>query len=155
NPVVKLLGNRDFASERLLAWEAGYRWELKRWLLADLAGFVNQYRGLASLEQDAPFVDPQSGQTVVPVRNQNLTDGTAKGVEAAFTIKPVSRWRLLASYTWLLLTLEPRGKDLNRGWLFAGSTPRNQGGLRSFLDLPARFQLDAFFRFASAVPASS
>jgi iron complex outermembrane recepter protein len=155
DPVAKLLGNRSFSSEKLLAWELGLRWELDPRLSVDLAAYLNVYHGLASLEFDTPFVDPQNGQTVVPVVDKNLTDGIARGGEASVTLAPVRFWRLVGNYTHVLVTLNPKGQDLNHGILFTGSTPRNQVGVRSLLDLPGSFQLDAFFRYADGLPSSA
>jgi len=44
-----------------------------------------------------------------------------------------------------------RGDDINRGEFLAGSTPRHQFDLRSFLDLPANFPLDIHFCYVSAI----
>jgi iron complex outermembrane receptor protein len=41
--------------------------------------------------------------------------------------------------------------DLNRGVFRQGSTPRNQAGLRVAVDLPAGFQIDAAWRYASDI----
>src|SRR5207248_1244221 len=154
NPVIKLLGNRAFGSETLLAYELGYRWQLRDALSVDLAGYYDVYGGLASVELEPSFVDPVSGKTILPLVNKNLTDGVARGVEASVALTALRWWRLVANYTYVLLTLDPKGRDLNRGALFAGATPRNQLGVQSYLDLPARFQLDVFFRYASSVPAA-
>jgi iron complex outermembrane receptor protein len=151
NPIVRLLGNRDFASEQLLAYEAGYRWQALRGLSVDTAAFHNRYEGLASLELGAPFSDPGAGRTVIPLQNQNLTDGRARGVEALVTYAPIMPLRVSASYSHLDLSLAPRGADLNRGKFLEGSTPRHQFGLRSYLDLPARFQFDVMFRRLGAI----
>jgi iron complex outermembrane recepter protein len=151
NPVVRLLGNREFDSERLLAYEVGYRWQALRALSVDTAAFHNRYEGLASLELAAPFVDPRTGRTIVPVQNQNLTDGRSRGVEALVTYAPVVPLRLTASYSHVDLQLDPQGADLNRGRFLEGSTPRHQFGLRSYLDLPARFQFDVMFRRLGAI----
>jgi iron complex outermembrane receptor protein len=151
NPLVRLLGNRDFDSEHMLAYEAGYRWQALRALSVDTAAFHNRYEGLASLELGAPFSEPRPGRTVIPLRNQNLTDGHARGVEALVTYAPVVALRLTASYSHLDLSLTPRGADLNRGRFLEGSTPRHQFGLRSYLDLPARFRFDVMFRRLSAI----
>lgn len=75
NPVARLSGNENFESEKLLAYELGYRWQALPSLSFDLAAFRNQYQGLASLEFGAPFIDPRDGRTVYPVINMNLTDG--------------------------------------------------------------------------------
>ena len=151
NPVVRLLGNREFDSEELLAYEAGYRWQALRALSVDTAAFHNRYQGLTSLELGAPFPDPFSGRTIIPLQNQNLTDGRARGIEALVTYAPILPLRLTASYSHVDIRLDPRGADLNRGRFLEGSTPRHQFGLRSYLDLPARFQFDVMYRRLGAV----
>src|SRR5207248_2758207 len=92
NPVIKLLGNRSFGSETLIAYELGYRWKLKQALFVDLAAYYDVYGGLASVELDPTFVDPRDGKTVIPVVNKNLTDGVAKGGEASLTLTAVGWW---------------------------------------------------------------
>jgi len=146
NPAVRLLGNPSFDAERLLAYEVGYRWQVRPALFIDVAGFHNGYRGLASLELGNRFVDPHSGRTITPIVNRNLTDGDAQGVEALVTFAPIRSWRLTATSSTLDLHLTPGGQDLNRGAFYDGATPRHQLGVRSYLDLPVGFQFDAVFR---------
>lgn len=150
-PVEKLLGNRAYGSEQLLAWELGYRWHIQRTLFIDLAVYYNVYHGLDSIEFDPSFVDPRTGQTVVPIVNKNLTDGVTKGGEASLSFMPFRSWRAVANYTWTVVTVDPKGDDLNGGRFFAGFTPRHQIELQSFLDLPGRFQIDAFVRYATSL----
>jgi iron complex outermembrane receptor protein len=151
NPVVRLLGSGAFESERLLAYEAGYRWQTLPSLSIDAAAFHNRYRGLASLEFDDPFADPGTTRTVIPLRNRNLTAGRARGVEALVTYSPLARARLSSSYAHVDLSLDPGGQDVNRGAFLEGATPRHQAGMRLSLDLPARFQFDAQLRYLSAI----
>ena len=75
SPIIRLLGNPDFDAEQLLAYEGGYRWQALAGLSIDLAAFHNRYEGLASLEFFEPFLDPDSGRPVIPLHNENLTDG--------------------------------------------------------------------------------
>lgn len=155
--VARLLGNPDFHAEALIAFELGYRWQLAPSLSADLASFHNRYGGLASLEYAAPFVDPNTGQAIVPILNRNLTTGRADGFESLVTYSPRSYWRLSVDYSYIDMSLTAHGNDLNRGQWVEGSTPRNQVGLRSYLDLPRGFQVDVQFRALSALtrlPAS-
>ena len=72
NPVGRLLGNDEFGSERLIAYEVGDRWQPLERLSFDLALFYNDYDRLASLEIGEPFIDTD-GRTVIPVINENLT----------------------------------------------------------------------------------
>lgn len=151
DPVVRLLGNQAFDSERLLAFEAGYRWQALQSLSLDVATFENRYRGLASLELGEAFLDPSANRTILPLRNENLTAGRARGIEALVTYSPIPPWRLSANYSHVDLRLDPEGADLNRGESLEGSTPHNQFGLRSSLDLPARLRLDGQFRHVSSI----
>jgi iron complex outermembrane receptor protein len=146
NPVARLLGNAAFESERLIATEIGYRWQVRPSVFADLAAFHNRYRGLASLELGNPFTQPDSGFIVLPLRYENLTAGRAMGIEALATYAPMASLRLSANYSYADVRLDPEGADLNRGAWLEGSTPRHQFGLRSSWDLPSNFQFDAQFR---------
>ncbi len=151
NPTLRLLGNPDFGSEELIAYEAGYRWQPREMLSFDLAVFYNDYQKLASLEVGEPFVDPSDGRTIVPVLNQNLTTGRSVGAELLAEWTPVENWRLSASYSHVDLELASSGLDLNRGVWLDGSTPRNQFGLRSLWNFAERFELDAQYRHVSRI----
>lgn len=151
DPVFRLLGNRDFDSEELLAYELGYRWQVLAPLFADLALFHHRYERLASLEVGTPYLDPENGRTIVPVVNRNLTEGYSQGVEALVTYAPGPSLRLSASYSYVRLSLDPHGADLNRGTFLEGATPRHRIGLRSSLDLPGNLQLDAQLRHESRI----
>jgi iron complex outermembrane receptor protein len=151
NPVARLLGNDDFDSEKLLAYELGYRWQADTRLSVDLAAYRNEYDGLASLEFGTPFIDSQTGQTVIPVLNRNLTDGHSQGIEMQVTYAPGASWRLIATYAYVDLQLDAHGEDLNRGTFLEGATPHNQFGLRSWWNLPHQIELDAQFRYLSDI----
>jgi iron complex outermembrane receptor protein len=150
NPVARLLGNDDFEAERLVAYEAGYRWAAMPGLSFDVALFYNDYDRLSSLEYGAPFIGTD-GRVVVPIVNQNLTAGYARGAELLVEWSPARDWHLTANYTHLDMSLTPSGMDLNRGEWAEGSTPRNIAGLRSLLTLGEHCELDAQYRYQSRI----
>ncbi|HET9474093.1 MAG TPA: TonB-dependent receptor [Steroidobacteraceae bacterium] len=151
NPAGILSGNDDFESEELLAYEVGYRWRPLSILSFDLALFYNDYDGLASLELGEPFINPADGRTIFPIINENLTDGRTYGAELQADWQPLENWHLTATYSHIDMNLTPSGQDLNRGEWREGSTPRNLAGLRSFLTLADRFEVDAQFRYQSRI----
>lgn len=151
NPVVVLLGNRNFHAEEVLAFEAGYRWHPLRDLSLDLAAFRNRYTGLASLELGTPFLDAATGQAIYPLLNENLIDGHSTGIEGLALYSPVAWWRLSLNYSYIDMKLAALGEDLNRDRFVAGSTPRNQVGVQSDFDLPHDVQLHAALRVLSAI----
>lgn len=150
NPLPVLMGNDDFDSEELIAYEAGYRWQAHENLSLDLALFYDDYDELSSLELSDPFL-ADNGQTIVPIFNQNLTSGHGQGVETTIAYSPLDVWRLTAIYSYLDLSLHSDGMDLNRGTFHEGSTPQHQFGIRSYLNLPAGFQFDAQLRSLSEI----
>ena len=154
NPRAVLLGNDDFDAEELIAYELGYRWQPLPVLGLDLALFHNRYEGLASLEFGTPTLDSQTGVVTVPVVNRNLTDARSQGAELLATYSPREYWRLVASYSYIYLDMQPHGEDLNRGVFLEGATPRHQFSLRSLLDLPGGLQLDAQFRHSTQITRS-
>lgn len=151
DPVLRLLGNRAFEAEELVAYELGYRWRVSGALHLDLAFFENRYDDLASLEPGEPFADPRDGRTIVPIVARNLTRGRSRGAEALVTFAPTPEWRLSASYSHFRLRLEPSGLDLNRGEFYEGATPRHHLALSSYLSLPYGIQFDAHLRAVSRV----
>ncbi|HEX4267413.1 MAG TPA: TonB-dependent receptor [Steroidobacteraceae bacterium] len=151
NPVVILLGNRNFHAEQVLAFEVGYRWRPLSDLSLDLAAFRNRYTGLASLELGAPYLDAATGQTIYPLLTENLIDGHATGLEGLAQYSPVDWWRLSVNYSYMQMSLSPLGEDLNRNHFYEGSTPRNQAGLQSYFELPHNVELYGGLRVLSAI----
>jgi iron complex outermembrane receptor protein len=148
--VVQLLGNRDFDAEELLAYEAGYRWQVTRGFGFDLAAFYNVYDGLASLEAGQPFIRGD-GRLIIPIINRNLNDAISRGGEALLNYSPLPNWRLSTTYSFIDIDIDRGGADMNRGRFLAGATPRHQLGLRSIVDLGANLQLDAQLRHLSSI----
>jgi iron complex outermembrane receptor protein len=151
NPVVRLVGNDDFAAEELLAYEAGWRWRPLATLSLDLALFYNDYEKLATVELGTPFADPATGQVIIPVQSENRMNGHTVGAELQAEWQPVESWRLTASYSHIDMNLTPLGLDINRNERAEGSSPRNLAGLRSLLTLGDRFELDAQLRYQSRI----
>ena len=151
NPVFRLVGNDDFESEELIAYEAGYRWRPLEALSFDLALFYNDYQELAAVEVGTIFMDPATGQIIIPVESQNFMNGRTAGAELQIEWQPLPDWRLTASYSHIDMNLTPLGMDLNRNETLEGSTPHNLAGLRSFLSLGGRFELDAQLRYQSRI----
>jgi iron complex outermembrane receptor protein len=149
NPVFRLVGNRDFESERLVAYEVGYRWHARRNFWLDAALFYNDYDQLVSLELGDLFVD-DTGRVIVPVLNQNLGSGRTQGAELLVEWQPHENWRLSLTHSQIDIVLRSSGLDINRNVWLDGTTPRGMTGLRSLVTL-GDFELDAEFRRHSRI----
>ena len=95
-----MYGNNKFVSERLTAYESGFRSSLKRNLYLDIAVFYNAYDDLSSYQVGGFFLEPTSTpvHAVLPLVTSNGIKGRGYGVEVAPDWKPVPWWELKVSY---------------------------------------------------------
>jgi iron complex outermembrane receptor protein len=154
--VLTILGDDEFESENLLAYEAGYRWEAPKRLSLDVATFFNSYDDLVTSEPGRPF--PRIGASppylVIPVRFSNQMNGETYGVEATASKRILEGWKLSGSYSWLEMQLHADRSSLDsRAEGPEGESPQHQFQLRSYLNLPWKMQFDSSFQYVSSLPA--
>jgi iron complex outermembrane recepter protein len=127
-----LLGNPSYHSERLIAYEIGYRVHPLEHASFDLALFYNDYDDLRTIE-GAPG-------GLVPLNNMR---GETYGAEFSANFTITKDWKLSAGYTALKMQLHQNSPAAIPGSENAeGDSPQNQLHLRSFLDLPYHLQFD-------------
>jgi iron complex outermembrane receptor protein len=131
-----ILGDHDFRSEVLLAYEAGYRLRPVDPLSLDLALFYNDYRHLRSGEVGVPFVEtvPPPIHVVIPINLANALRGRTTGAELAANVQAAKWWLVQGSVSVLDMSLSE--EDVN------GQNPRSQFWIRSAMDLPGGVTLD-------------
>jgi len=144
-PPFFLVGGTDFRSEKLIAYEAGYRTRLRPRLSVSLAAYYNDYDDLRSVEQ----VNPPAA---FPIFIGNGLKGDSYGAELSADYRVMEAWRLRAGYTELRLHLthKPGSTDMSAGSGEAQDA-RRQASFRSSLDLPANWQLEATYRYVSRI----
>jgi iron complex outermembrane recepter protein len=147
--VLQISGNRNFESEKLMAYEAGYRIHPCDKASLDLAGFFNVYSDLRSVEVGAPTFP------FIPATLANGLYGNTYGVEAAATIEAASWWRLNPSYTLLKMDLHAKhnSTDTTSVAQEEGASPQQQFSLHSGMDLAHNITLDATLRYVDSLPS--
>jgi iron complex outermembrane receptor protein len=147
-------GDSGFDSETLLAYELGYRVQPIDRVSLDLALFYNDYDDLRSLEQQPTgFETEPTPHIVVPLVAGNRMYGESYGVELAANYRVSTPWRLQASYSFIQMQLHLKpGSTDPFSTATERQTPHHQFGLRSFLDLPHHFELDAGIRYVDNLP---
>jgi iron complex outermembrane receptor protein len=154
---VRASGNQRFRSEQLIAYESGYRTLMSSHFYLDLALFYNRYNDLYSFQVGAPFLEasPLRVHAILPLLTSNGIRGTTKGLEVAPDWKPVSWWELKSSYSYLEMRMSdrPGSNDPTSAASYEGSSPRHQGMVQSFLNLPKRFEFDQTYRYVSGLSA--
>lgn len=153
---ITVLGNDDFDSEELIAFELGHRLQYNKRLSIDIAGFIDTYDHLRTLEGGAPFLETEpSPYVVLPQIFDNEMDGNVYGVEVAADCQVTDRWKLFAGYTYVQMQLHAED-DGGMGFFGAeggeGSTPHHQFHARSYYDLPCGFEFDMGLYAVSSLP---
>ena len=147
NGIVLVQGSRDFAAEKVLAYELGYRLQPRPAAALEIDTCYNVYDDLRSQE-------PPAGGAPFPITLANGLNAETYGAELRFNTQAASWWRLFASYTYLHkdLHFDPESRD-RTGGIAEGDDPEAQYALRSYMDLGGRVELDAWLRHVGALPA--
>jgi iron complex outermembrane recepter protein len=153
--VTSVSGDRDFQSEKLIAYEAGYRVQLHDALSLDLAAFYNDYSELRSIEPGNPTVDFFSSPPAVRGVAGNKLGGETYGGELTINYQALPWWRLRGGYSLLFANLHriDGGQDRSSETQIEGSSPQNQFLLRSSMDLTRNLEFDATLRYVDSLPS--
>ncbi len=155
--VVRAVGNPEVQSETLIAWEAGWRFQMQSQFSTDLSLFYNNYDHLILGVPNAAntFVETTSGpmHLVTPVSLSNTASAHSLGAELAFVWQPAEGLRFAPFYSYLKIDAwldQPGTRALDS---LTSSAPKHQAGLRTSVDLPGKTKLDLNLRWIGAVPA--
>jgi iron complex outermembrane receptor protein len=148
-------GSNHFNSEKLIAYEMGYRRQLATNASIDLAGFFNDYSQL----RDFRFgqMVPGTGTVphwVLPIIFSNDTTAHSYGIESAIDWRPRENWRLQGSYSYLNIhtasNAEFRQLDSTSGSA-SKANPSHQFSIRSNYDFSEKIQLNLWLRYVSGL----
>ena len=146
-------GNTNIATEKVTAFELGYRGLLNDRVSLDLATFFNFYDDLRNFEGvPAAFVLPPPLpplDALFTTRNSE-TKARSHGLEAALSWQAHERLRLMGAYSYILLHVEPRLGEEDFDFS-EEKTPRHQASLRAWLDLPHNLELNTWLRYVDAL----
>jgi iron complex outermembrane receptor protein len=137
-------GGPDFKSEKLIAYEIGYRAQPAPHASLSMSTFYNVYDDLRSVE-------PGPGGAFVLA---NKMKGTTYGVETWGSYQVRDWWRLSVGYTYLQEKLRFKADSGDTiGTQAAGNDPEHQVSARSTMNLPHNLEFDAMLRRVGALPS--
>ena len=144
-----LVGNRDFDSEELLAYELGYRVRPTDTLSLEANVYYHDYSNLRSVE-------PRNGPGTLPLILANKRHGEAYGGAIGAKWR-INDWWEVDSGLALLQTDVDRDSDSNDTG--DGTAEANDPNVsfvgRSSMDLPYNLEFDTFLRYVSDLPNPS
>ena len=143
-PPFLVAGGPDFRSEVAQVYSLGYRAQPSQRFSYAITVSHNDYDRLRSFELRPP------GQFFIA----NEMEGEGTSIEAWGMLQLTDHWRLSAGGSWLDLNLRLKAASTDPlGPSAAGNDPEYHWVLRSSLDLPAGFELDASVRHVAELPA--
>lgn len=147
--------NDEFKSEKLTAYELGYRHQFTASLSLDLAAFYNDYEHLGTTAAKAENVtlvnngiDPI--HFLIPFMFTNDMKGTTEGIEAAINWAVNSNLKIAANYSYLhmsLSALDPAQEEPEK------LAPTHQAGLKIFWNISDNWTLDTTTTYVDELPA--
>jgi iron complex outermembrane recepter protein len=145
--VLLTAGSRDFRSESVVAYEAGYRVRPQPHLVIDVATFHNRHEDVRSRE----FFPGGSPQIVAG----NTLRARSSGLELVANYQPVPMLRTFLSYAYLDLGFSrAAGSRDVAGLAPEANDPRHQFAFRWTADLGPALELDGSTRRIGALPYS-
>lgn len=143
--LIKSAGNNAVESEKLLAYEAGYRWKVTPDVALDLAAFYHRYSDLISGETGSPVM--MGGYAISTTAFANGIKGRIYGFEGVLNWKPTARLRLEATYAFMETDMKSTEAGQTGEANYDGTSPRHQFGFRSLWNLTDTVELDTFLHF--------
>jgi iron complex outermembrane recepter protein len=130
--LIVLTGNPRLEPERVDVFEAGYRWQAAAKVALDATVYHNLMRDLVLSSPGSPTLDA-AGRPMIPINFSNTVHGHANGAEILLTDSVSPSWNLALGYS--LFQSSATVADV--------SSARHQVQLRSFIQLPRRFEIDS------------
>lgn len=158
---LEIAGNPNFAPERLLGYEGGYRALVSQRFYVDISTFFNNYNGITSFGTPsikfAQSPPPSYTYLLLAVPWANGLIGNTDGIEVSPDWKLTPWCQVKASYSYLQMHLKDKAGITDAGTAAAdvGSSPHHEVVLHPLVRLPRRFELDPIYRYVSALPAQT
>jgi iron complex outermembrane receptor protein len=137
-----------FKSEKVIAYELGYRIQPMNQLSLSLATFYNHYTDIRSIDSNASITTP-----LVLANSQRAESW---GFELSGNFQATEWWRLRGGYTYFKKNIwSTNAKVAPVSAEFEGVDPLHQFLLQSIMDLPPHLQLDLVARYADQLPGGT
>jgi iron complex outermembrane receptor protein len=137
-----VIGGPHFDSEKLIAYELGYRIQPISRLSLSLSTFYNQYDDLYGVE---------ALPGTVAYEIQNVSEGESWGAELAGNVQLLDWLRIRGGYTYYSADIRNKPGHV-APTASLGNDPEHQVLLQTMMDLPYHFQFDLTGRYVSALP---
>ena len=163
--VLSITDNRDLQSEKLTAFELGYREQFGSSFRLDVTGFYNQYSDIVAYvtQTSCPDGSPIIEGFICPTTRPNFyrlpstlingIDATTYGLEAVADWQVKDWWKLQLTYSWLQVDASPNTSNPNLQFalkrneaLIENLNANHTMNLRSSMNLSHQWYFDVWIR---------
>jgi iron complex outermembrane recepter protein len=142
--IPSVAGGPNFISEKMIAYEAGFRFQPNAFSLVSLTTFYNIYRDVYSVE-------PLPGTFTYQIQNGSKAESWGFEISGSYQLH--KSWRVRGGYTYFNKDIRAEaGHVFDPSYL--GNDARNIAMLQSILDLPLQLQLDITARHVDGLKKS-
>jgi len=144
----------EFTSEKLKAYELGWRAHLNRFSNVSVDVFYNDYDDFRAISNGAPvpMMTEPIPYVLLPLYLNNLAENSSYGCETATEFRLSEAWRLLASYAYLHQQVGGERELTSLGSEFV--YPKHQAVLRNSLDIRHYLHFDTDVRYVGELSES-
>ena len=152
--LLQIIGNNNFQSEKLNAYELGFRWLPTPTLSLDIATFYNVYNDLQSYDIGDAEIKNVNGSTfyVIPINLDNNLEGYSYGTEWLVTWQVNRQSRLRFSYSFIDIKLKDKAENSFSDEvisLVADRSLEHQASIWGSFDLSESVELDLRLYYTS------
>ncbi len=158
--VVEISGDKDMVSEKIVAFEVGYRTHITEGFNFDISAYYNDYNDLRTFEKVLPNVlafNPL--RAIVPYKYDNKMEGYTYGVDVSANWYVQSWWRLNLGYSYSKTRLHLKNGSTDTFTLGSGDVfvyaPEQMISLRSAWDISEDFDFDLWLRYVDRLEPAS
>lgn len=154
--LISAFGNKNLKSEKVYAFELGYRSLLTNTFTLDTALFYNYYDDLVNFDLNIIGIEQLPVPAHILVANAFVNKMTAStyGAEAVTKWQIASFWQLTASYSWFKLDAQSKSNFSTDDTFFKNnSDPRHQFSVRSNIQLPYNLEFNSLFYYTDRLQA--
>lgn len=144
--LTQIVATSNFHEERMIAYEAGWRWKPSAQFAFDASVYVNEYADLRDLD---PVTTLTRSAIVTDLRLVNRTRATGKGVELTGEWRPSDRYRVTVTYA--LQQLRPHGTIFPFATAFDFAEPGQIASARGWWEVAADFELSTAIYYTAGV----
>lgn len=155
--LISIFGNPRIHSEKVTAFEMGFRGEPYQNLKYDLAAFYNFYNDLRAFEQGTASVQTTPvAHVLIPLTSQTFVTAETYGIELALDWRPEDWLRLNLAYSFLEMQLHKESfSTATSGESAEGESPEQQISLRSSFDISNNLTFDTWLRYIDELPTQN